>query len=307
MTRAELCSHNTPFVEAFCNDAEKIKSALVADGTYLRCEKSSNNQFQRLSYSVQKKSCLVKPFLICTVDGYIIDIYGLYPATCNDARILTEIMEKDLHLRKLLLEGDILILDRGLRDTLVLLRNKYHLETMMPSLLPQKQKQFTTHDANESRLCTKLRWVVEGVNGLLKSRFRVFDNRVENKSLSHFLEDIRIAGALLNKFSKRLLSDKVNALEMAKNMLLCRNKENELSDLVSENGLHRKSQFVEIACNETELADFPKLSIERMQNEITFGSYQLSHSLSYLAEQFAKNDIFSLFSSKHTLTQKAQK
>ena len=139
-----------------------------------------------MSYCVQKKSCLVKPFLICTADGYIIDIYGLYPATWNDARISTEIMEKDLDLRKLLLEGDIFILDRGFREALELLRNKYHLETMMPSLLPQKQKKFTTHEANESRLCIKLRWVVEGVNGLLKSRFRVFDNRVENKSLSHF-------------------------------------------------------------------------------------------------------------------------
>ena len=65
LTRAELCGHNTPFVRVFFDDSDNKKAALIADGTYLRCEKSSNNEFQRLSYSVQKKSSLVKPFLIC--------------------------------------------------------------------------------------------------------------------------------------------------------------------------------------------------------------------------------------------------
>jgi hypothetical protein len=79
---------------------------------------------------------------------------------------------------------------------------------MMPNCFPAGQKQFTKQEANESRLCTKIRWIVEGVNGLIKARFRVFDNRVENYSLVHFLADLRIAGAHINKFSKRLLSDK---------------------------------------------------------------------------------------------------
>jgi hypothetical protein len=78
---------------------------------------------------------------------------------------------------------------------------------MTPSLLKNGQKQFTTKEANESRLCTKIRWSVEGESGLIKSRFRVFDHRVENKSLSHFYADFRIGGALVNKFSRRLLSD----------------------------------------------------------------------------------------------------
>ena len=216
-------------------------------------------------------------------------------------------MDKDLDLRNLLLEGDIFILDRGFRDALKLLKEKFKLETMMPSLLPQNQKQFTTNEANESRLCTKLRWVVESDNGLLKGRFRVLDHRVENKSLPHFLEDIRIAGALVNKYSKRLLSDNGNALEMARNMLQNKNKENELRDLVEEKRLHRKSQFVEIACNETEFDDFPKLSIDCMQSEITYGSYQLSQSLSYLSEQFSKNGSYLILGNKHKLTQDGSK
>ncbi|MFO0003396.1 MAG: transposase family protein [bacterium] len=54
---------------------------LIADGTYLYCEKSLNNQLQRKTYSGQKKRHLIKPFIIITSDGYIVDVFGLYPAT----------------------------------------------------------------------------------------------------------------------------------------------------------------------------------------------------------------------------------
>jgi predicted transcriptional regulator len=81
ITREQLCSHNTDFIRVFCGNHENNKAAVVADGTYLRCEKSSNNKVQREAFSMQKKTSLLKPFIICAADGYIIDIYGLYPAT----------------------------------------------------------------------------------------------------------------------------------------------------------------------------------------------------------------------------------
>jgi hypothetical protein len=84
--------------------------------------------------------------------------------------------------------------------------------------MKNKQKQFTTKEVNELRLCTKIRWSVEDEFGLIKSRFRVSDHRVENKSLPHFYADFRIGGALVNKFSRRLLSDKENADEKAHKM-----------------------------------------------------------------------------------------
>ena len=58
----------------------------IADGTYLYCEKSSNNMLQRELYSGQKKRHLIKPFVICASKGFIIDVFG---ATDNDAKILT--------------------------------------------------------------------------------------------------------------------------------------------------------------------------------------------------------------------------
>jgi hypothetical protein len=61
---------------------------LILDGTYCYCQKSSNNLFQRKSYSVQKKTHLLKPFVICATDGHIFDIYGLFEAKL---RLITKI------------------------------------------------------------------------------------------------------------------------------------------------------------------------------------------------------------------------
>lgn len=115
------------------------------------------NAFLRLSYSVKKNRSLVKPFLITLPDGYLVDIYGLYPATWNDAKIIQDIITNDKALTALLKEGDYLILDRGFKDAEDWLKTNYKLETMLPKMLKKGQKQFTTIEANESRLCTKLR------------------------------------------------------------------------------------------------------------------------------------------------------
>ncbi|CAF1094076.1 unnamed protein product [Brachionus calyciflorus] len=289
MNRDHLCSRNSVFVKQFCENQENTKIALIGDATYLYCGKSSNNVFQRMSYSVQKGRSLVKPFILCAPDGYIVDIYGLYPATWNDARIFEHIIETDVNLKKILIEGNIFIFDRGFRDVIDSLKTKYKFQVMMPCFLPKEQKQFTSHEANQSRLCTKIRWVIEAVNGMLKGSFRSLDIRVENKSLTHYLIDFRIAGVLLNRFHKRLVSDDKYALEMATKMFENKDKSNELMEIVLEQRLNRKSQLKELENLDEELVEFPKLSLECINSKITFGLYQLSHSLSYLAENFKKH------------------
>ena len=66
-------------------------------------------------------------------------------------------MKTDFHLVNLLKEGDVMILDRGFRDAVIELENGYKLKVMMPNFLEKGQKQFTTKQANESRLVTKIR------------------------------------------------------------------------------------------------------------------------------------------------------
>ncbi|CAF1070839.1 unnamed protein product [Brachionus calyciflorus] len=87
----EWLKHNSYISsEIFCENTNNPELILVCDGTYCYCEQSSNNTFQRSTYSVQKKRHLVKPFVICTTYGFIVDIYGLYEATKNDSSILLD-------------------------------------------------------------------------------------------------------------------------------------------------------------------------------------------------------------------------
>jgi len=87
---------------------------MVVDATYTRLEKSSNNAFQYSSWSQQKKDLLIKPFLVCCTDGYIIDCYGPFEAHLNDAKIFAYILKTDHNLLRILEPQKTLVLvDRG--------------------------------------------------------------------------------------------------------------------------------------------------------------------------------------------------
>jgi len=66
---------------------------LVADGTYMYIEKSSNYKFQRRTFSLHKGRPLVKPMILVSSTGYILEVFGLYFADGknNDANILTSV------------------------------------------------------------------------------------------------------------------------------------------------------------------------------------------------------------------------
>ena len=76
---------------------------------------------------------MLKPFVICAADGTIIDIYGLYGANDNDAIILTNILKTDKDLQELIKPKDVVLLDRGFRDCISLLKNDYKLNAKTPT------------------------------------------------------------------------------------------------------------------------------------------------------------------------------
>ena len=92
--------------------------------------KSFDNELQRLTYSDQKKRHFVRPFTVCTTDGRIVAIFGPYFAVNNDASILLDVLERkgvkeNEAFRDLLKPGDVFILDRGFRDCVKTLIEKY--------------------------------------------------------------------------------------------------------------------------------------------------------------------------------------
>ena len=84
-----------------------MKSASVCDGTYIYCEKSSDNYLQRALFSGHKKRHLVKPFVLCFTNWYIIDVFGLYSAKINDSTILIDLLKNNQNLKRLLLQKNI--------------------------------------------------------------------------------------------------------------------------------------------------------------------------------------------------------
>jgi hypothetical protein len=111
ITREFLQNHVTPTVKELYN-IRGDQLVFILDGGYQRHEKSFNNEFQSATFSGQKKQNLLKPFLVTTTTGYIIECYVDMDATWNDDRILREILAKDRHLRSIIRKNDYFFLDR---------------------------------------------------------------------------------------------------------------------------------------------------------------------------------------------------
>ena len=61
----------------------------------------------------------------------------------------------------------------------------------MPHFLNKSQKQHTTEEANETRLVTKVRWVVESANGRIK-KWKVISNTMPNRQIPYVGDYLRM-------------------------------------------------------------------------------------------------------------------
>ncbi|OXU18868.1 hypothetical protein TSAR_003947 [Trichomalopsis sarcophagae] len=194
--------------------------------------------------------------IAATTNGFIIDVYGPY-------------------------SGDIFIVDRGFRDVIPKLENNGYT-ARMPYFLDKNKKQLTFEQANKSRIVTKLRFVIEVVNGILKSKFRIFDHVWFNKSIPHLMQDFKIACAIYNSYFNRIESDKDNCDVIAAAMLRDITKPNLLQNLIDETNLLKKRKVFS-TMNADTIPEFPILSWNNLYN-IALGSYQIKQAVSYYGE-----------------------
>ncbi|CAF3045027.1 unnamed protein product [Rotaria socialis] len=140
--------------------------------------------------------------IICATDGYIISAIGPYLSDwySNDAAIIKHILLNNKEeVQDWLVEKDIIIVDRGFRDCLDLV-NSFGYTTFLPLFLPKSKKQFSTSEANNNRFVTALRWVVESVNGRIKT-FKFFEHVVQNSSLLYVHDFPKLTEADLKYFT----------------------------------------------------------------------------------------------------------
>ena len=194
--------HVTEFANVLYNPRPNNRVAITyIDGTYSYCHKSNNFRVLRQSFCRHKGRHLIKPALLVASDGYILDIHGPYfsDAQNNDAAMLQNEWNNDEDLNNWFQEGDVFVVDRGYRDIIPTLEN-FGLICKMPPLLEAGERQLSTEDANEARLITKTRWIVEARNGHLKSKFKYLGNVQHIHILPNIGDFYRIAGAIINRY-----------------------------------------------------------------------------------------------------------
>ncbi|CAF3303856.1 unnamed protein product [Rotaria sp. Silwood2] len=268
--------------------------------------KSRNNPVQRNTFILQKKQSLVKPMVMTTTTGYILIIFGPFYSDFhnNDASILKHVMLNNYEdILNWVQENDIMILDRGFRDSLGVLK-ALGIDAAMPSFLGTGRRQFDVYDANRSRFVTKLRWIVEGVNARLK-RFKWFSQTLQNSSLPSVPDYMAIVAALTNCFHVPLVAASPDDDETVRRMSSLLTQSNILHERLVQDNLQRHNVW-----QSTNIDDLPEpffvLSLDDLRSltiGISFsaknvlpsfcfsGVYQLKRARSYAKEHSGSIDL----------------
>ncbi|CAC5358837.1 unnamed protein product [Mytilus coruscus] len=196
------------------------------------------------------------------------------------------------NMNELIQPGDVLIVDRGFMDVSEML-DDLGIQAEMPKILPKGQKQFTTEEADASRLVTKIRWVVESINGRLK-QWKYLQNVVSNTQIPYIGDNVKLIGALCNKYKPPFSTgEKDNDQNLG-----CKNEgtvqeKNDLQERVAREGLHRRICSWKKIDADDSLPCFPMLSEEDLRN-ITVGVYQFKLAKSYTQEHLNDESEFTI-------------
>ncbi|CAG2250822.1 PRKDC [Mytilus edulis] len=275
-----ITSHTRPLAQSLFGKG-MYPAIIVADGTYIYIQKSSQFKFQRKCFSMHKHRPLVKPMVFVTTSGYIISVIGPYfsDGKNNDAQIMKHIIQHDIEeFKEWVTEDDIMIVDRGFRDALDLLQEM-------------------VEDSNVTRLVTKIRWVVESVNGRIKS-WKYLDRVLPNSQIPFVSDYVNIACAIMNKYWPELnTGDLEQDEQLASKMLYLSKQKNLLHEKIIEEGLDKRSckwQKIDASSAPT----FPRLSEEDIRN-ITVGVYQLKLAPCYTREHLDDDGNYEVFTCDH--------
>lgn len=269
-SRNELLEHTTESSRILYQKNDKAVVS-IWDATYLFVIRSSNYKFQKDSYSVQKKRNLLKVMLCVMPNGLIAGVYGPYSARANDASIMNDLIDKNPNIFSSFCRGDVIVLDRGFRDSITKLKSK-GFDVKIPECFCTKN-QLSTKQANYSRLVTKTRYMIEVRNTHIKNKWKYLSATKNVESLPFLMKDFEVCTALVNAFCCTFISDKNDFEIISKRMLELRDTPNRLSNLV---GKIPRNSF-KLVVN---LTLFPKLTFNDLKH-IALGTYQISQARSY--------------------------
>jgi len=156
-------------------------------------------------------------------------------------------------------------------------------EYRMPSFLSGKQ--YSTSEANLSRITTKIRWVIESVNGRIK-KWKYFANILSNQNIPFIEDDFKNICAIINRFRPQIASTNDQENEpIYKKMIEISKKENVFVDecMNYKKRILKKNQQLDPMNMK-----FPILTEDYLQR-LTFGIYQINQAKNYTAEHLDEN------------------
>jgi hypothetical protein len=121
------------------------------------------------------------------------------------------------------------VVDRGFRDSVNIMEG-LGLEVAMPPFL-EGRRQFSTTETNQSRCITKVRWIVEAVNGQMK-QFKFLSNTIQNSSLPHLEAYISIVCSIINRYRLPMVTSNVQNEKIGQQMLLLKEKKNKFEQVM---------------------------------------------------------------------------
>ncbi|CAF4714848.1 unnamed protein product [Rotaria socialis] len=234
----------------------------------------------------------IQSMMIVTTTDYVVACIVPFMSDFNnsDAAIMKDILLRNTdNILSWLKEYDILVADRGFRDSIGVMK-VFGLEATIPSFLDDR-RQCSAEEANESRCIRKIRWVVEAANHCLK-QFKYFANTLQNSSLVYLESDMSIACALINHYQPPMTRSKLEDEEIDVQIMQLRQQKNKIQLLLEENNLIRLFSLWEII-NLTEIIDgFPIMTQDGLE-DLTFGVLQLKRTRSYVEERCSTTNLTS--------------
>jgi hypothetical protein len=183
--------------------------------------------------------------------------------------------------------GDTQIVDRGFRDVAGVFE-ELGFAVKMPGFIQQGAKQLTAEQANDTRMTTKTRWVVESFHSQFK-KWHFFSERIAQDFIVNIEILVRTLAASLNKYRPRLYEGKSpEDYALANKMLLMKTRTSDLEQLIINGDLSLRKNWKNILDIEVDF-NFPYLTLDFLR-EYTCGIYQIKQSSSYAKAHLFDND-----------------
>ena len=211
----------------------------------------------------------------------------------NDSETMKNIVYNHRNeFRNWLCSGDVLVVYRGCRDSLTLLDNQDY-KAYKRMFVNKNQTQFSITEANETRLTTKVRWMVESINGRIK-QWKIFDKVMHSILFPLTSDYFSIVCALINYFSSNFVHDTCKDEAIAVKMLQLLNNSNALKHYIdnlkctSEGELKWHNLDAAHALNDSCI-----FSYETLMN-LTLGIFQLKQPKPYPLQRLDVNGAFDI-------------